>query len=191
MDYICIGMSTDWCQMQRKLRVLHNQKCHDMDIGQLDNATTFNTFSFLFCLVTTWWQRALHAMDVHVHERRALECARKKQKTWNFYENFVWFSIFIFLEFFILSEEHICYSTIGNFHLNVVAPVFFCTLSIISKVDLLLLLLLLLLLPFLHSFIATRNRSTHILYVYTYSDTCIAYIKFNIIYIKAHTPSFF
>lgn len=53
MDYICIGMSTDCCQMQRKLRVLHNQKCHDMDIGQLDNATTFNTFSFLFCLVTT------------------------------------------------------------------------------------------------------------------------------------------
>lgn len=96
MDYICIGMSTDCCQMQRKLRVLHNQKCHDMDIGQLDNATTFNTFSFLFCLVTTWWQRALHAMDVHVHERRALECARRKQKTWNFYENFVWFSIFIF-----------------------------------------------------------------------------------------------
>lgn len=90
--------------MQRKLRVLHNQKCHDMDIGQLDNATTFNTFSFLFCLVTTWWQRALHAMDVHVHERRALECARKKQKTWNFYKNFVWFSISIFLEFFILSE---------------------------------------------------------------------------------------
>lgn len=50
MDYICIGMSTGCCQMQRKLVLLHNQNGYDMD-----NATILHSYSAtLFTYMPVW-----------------------------------------------------------------------------------------------------------------------------------------